>query len=589
MFKRTAIEKSFRSSLIVLFLSELTVAIGPLIDGIVIAAFLGTNGVKEFGIVNPALVVYNVIGSVFAVGSVTLCTRLVGRGKTEEARGAFSVSFFCILGLSVLITAVLLCLSDPVINLLGLAPEAGQLYTEARNYFIGITVSFPAINLVLFLTSYMQVDNDRSRALIATIVLTATDVAGDLLSAMVLHAGMLGMGLATSISYYLALLVLLLHFRKKNAFFKPRFKKLPWSLTGTILKGGAVSCVTLGGSTVLFIILNRILIRYGGGLALVAFTVQRNVYNLASSVPKSVGRDVMTMSGFFHGERNRGSLSELFRMTVKYTILMAGGACILCIALSGVFASIFAGDNPDAIPQSARAVRIAALCLPFLTLNIGYECFFRGAGRMKASVLISVLRDGLLGIVTALILSQIMGEQSVFWVLTVSQMVLLLCIAAVIMLRCRKKDKSFIEMALFLPDGYDVPDEDCIYRSIHEPSECTELSEAVMSLCRQHGMEERRSLAAALATEEMCNNILRHGFKQQKKKLISARILIDHEKKIRISIRDDCAPFSPVEWNRIHNNDEDRISYIGIRMVAAIAEEMRYVNVMDMNSLYITI
>ena len=85
MFKRAAIEKSFRSSLIVLFLSELTVAIGPLIDGIVIAAFLGTNGVKEFGIVNPALVVYNVIGSVFAVGSVTLCTRLVGRGKTEEA------------------------------------------------------------------------------------------------------------------------------------------------------------------------------------------------------------------------------------------------------------------------------------------------------------------------------------------------------------------------------------------------------------------------------------------------------------------------------------------------------------------------
>ena len=141
MFKRAAIEKSFRSSLIVLFLSELTVSIGPLIDGVVIAAFLGTNGVKEFGIVNPAL--------------------------------------------------------------------------------------------------------------IATVVLTATDIAGDFLSALVFHAGMLGMGLATSIAYYMALLVLLLHFRRKNAFFKPRFKNLLWKHTGTILKGGCVSCVTLGGATII--------------------------------------------------------------------------------------------------------------------------------------------------------------------------------------------------------------------------------------------------------------------------------------------------------------------------------------------------
>lgn len=589
MFQRVAIEKSFRSSLIILFLSELIVSVGPLIDGVVIASFLGSDGVKEFGIVNPALIVYNVIGSVFAVGSVTLCTRLVGRGKGEEARGAFSVSFIWILGLSVLVTTVLLCLSDPMINLLGLTREAGPLYTEARNYFIGITVSSPAINLVLFLTSYMQVDNDRNRALIAMIVLTAVDVAGDLLSAVVLHAGMLGMGLATSAAYYLAMLVLLLHFKKKNALFKPRFRNLPWKLTGTILKGGAVSCVTLGGSTILFIVLNRILLHYGGGLALIAFTVQRNVYNLAASIPKSVGRGVMTMGGFFHGEKNRGSLTELFRMTVKYTLLMAGGACILCIALSGIFASMFVGNNPEAIPQAAGAVRIVAICLPFLTLNTGYECFFRGAGRMKASFLLSVLRDGLLGIIVAFLLSKVIGEASVFWVLTVTQMILCLGIAALVMIRCGRKDKSFIEMALFLPNGYDVPDEDCIYRQIKQSSECTRLSEDVASLCRRHGMEERKTLVAALATEEMCNNILRHGFQSQKKNLISARILIDQDKRIRISIRDDCRPFSPVEWNRIHHNDEDRTSNIGIRMVASMAEEMRYVNVMDMNSLYITI
>ena len=148
----------------------------------------------------------------------------------------------------------------------------------------------------------------------------------------------------------------------------------------------------------------------------------------------------------------------------------------------------------------------------------------------------------------AFLLSAILGESSVFWVLTIAQFLLFLGIAAAIMIRCSRKDKSFIEMALFLPDGYDVPDEDCIYRQIEQPSECIELSEDVMNLYCRHGMEERKSFAAALAMEEMCKNILLHGFKPEKKNLISTRILIDPEKRIRISIRDDCKPFSPVEW-----------------------------------------
>ncbi len=73
----------FKQILIVLFLSELTAMVGPLIDGILIAAFLGALGVQAFGVVNPLLAAYTAIGSVFAVGSVSLCTRMLGKGKTS--------------------------------------------------------------------------------------------------------------------------------------------------------------------------------------------------------------------------------------------------------------------------------------------------------------------------------------------------------------------------------------------------------------------------------------------------------------------------------------------------------------------------
>ena len=51
MFRRSTIEGTFRASLLVLILSEMTSSIGPLADGIIIASyFLGEKGIAEFEI-----------------------------------------------------------------------------------------------------------------------------------------------------------------------------------------------------------------------------------------------------------------------------------------------------------------------------------------------------------------------------------------------------------------------------------------------------------------------------------------------------------------------------------------------------------
>ncbi|MBR3402233.1 MAG: ATP-binding protein [Parasporobacterium sp.] len=588
--RKSTIESSFRAALVVMLLSELTSTIGPLVDGIIISAFFGESGVKEFGIINPLLIAYNALGSVFAVGAVTLCTRLVGRGKTKDARGAFSVAFFWILGLSVVITSVLLALADPLTQLLGASPDSGGIFREARNYYLGITVSFPAINLMLYLTSFMQVDNDRGRALASTIVLTASDIGGDLLVVLVLNGGMLGMGLATSAANYLALIVLLLHFARKNSLFKPTLRKLPWKLTGTMLSNGAVAFVTLVGNALMFIIMNRIIIsRVGEGVALLVFTVQRNVFNILACVIKSVGRGVMTFSGFFYGEKNRDDMAELFRVTVKYIIFLAGSGAAAGIVFAGPLASLFVGGNTDAIPQAAAAVRIISAALPFFTANVAYECFFRGAGRLLPSIGLTILRDFLLNVVSAFALAAILGADGVCWAITIPQALLLTGTAIVVGIRCRKKDKSFIEKALFLPDGFHIPPEDCLYRVIREEKECAPLSQEIQKMCLDHGTDTRRSCFAALCAEEMCRNIIQHGGSRKKKPLISVRVLTDDPQKILLSIRDEGIPFSPVDWEKIHHNDEDRTANIGIRMTAALTEEMRYVNVMNLNSLYITL
>lgn len=590
MFKRTTIEKSFRSALIILTLSELAATIGPVIDGIIIAAWYGAGGVQQFGLVNPLVIAYSVLGSVFAVGSVTLCSCLVGKGKTEDARGAFSVAFFWVLILSVAFTIVLLLLADPMTKLLGADPANAEFFRETRNYYLGLTVSFPATNIVLLLNAYMQVDNDTKRTLLSTIVLTVVDIAGDLLNVMALRGGMLGMGLATSLANYLALVVLLLHFTKKNAFFKPRMKKLPWRLTGNMLANGITAFAMLVGNTVMFIILNRILVRLGDAAALVAFTVMRSVFGILTTVMKGLGRCTMSMAGFFYGERNQKDLSDLFHLVVKYSILAAGGVAVLAVIFASPLASIFVGgDNQQMLPEAAMAVRILAIAIPFMVFNAGYESFFRGAGRIRPSLIMTILRDFLLPVLAGLVLSALFQARGVYSAITVAHILLFIGTLVLFLILCRRSDKPFIIKILFPPKDFEIPKEDYLSESVSSISECLEVSRKIGDFCTRHQINGRRAVYCALCVEEMGKNILEHGFRKDGHNLISVYAYIDDQDKIHLSLRDNCKAFSPVEWEKIHHSDADPAANIGIRMIGRLSEEMRYVNLMEMNSLYITI
>ena len=588
MFQRSTIEGTFRSSLIVLLLTELMSTIGPLVDGVVIAAFLGKRGIAEFGIINPLLITYSALGAVFSTGALTFCTRLIGKGQTDKARNVFSIGFIWIVFFSAGLTAILLCLSNPIVQLLGVSPASEAFFRESRGYFIGITVSVPAINLILYLTSFMHVDNDRQRALIATVVLTVTDIAGDLLSATVYHGGMLGMGLATSVANYAALCVLLLHFRKKDALMKPKFRHLPWKLTGTILLDGSVSFVTFTGYSFMFILMNRILIHYSGeGIMLIAFTVQRQVLSFLYALCRAMGRSTTSLAGFFYGERNTKDLEDLLRLGLKYTLLFAGGITALVIVFSNTIATLFVGSTLQAIPPAAKAIRIIASSLLFVTANSFYEAFFRGGGRVMLSLFLGASRDFLLAIILVIGLNPFIREQAVFWSYTLAQVLLVGACVLAIGIRCLRKDRSFAEMALFLPVSFHISPDRCLYRSVSDISQSVGTSRAIEALCLRCGANPRKAMYAALCVEEMCNNIIEHGFAERKRGMISVAVLVDPQTRITVSIRDDCKPFSPLEWEAIHH-DDDPASNIGIRMTAALADEMRYVNIMNLNNLYVT-
>lgn len=85
--------------------------------------------------------------------------------------------------------------------------------------------------------------------------------------------------------------------------------------------------------------------------------------------------------------------------------------------------------------------------------------------------------------------------------------------------------------------------------------------------------------------EEMVHNTISYGFPDGKKGSVDMRLICRDDEQV-IRFRDDGIPFDPLEWYR-KNSDEDPASGMGIRMVMELAEDVHYMETMEMNNLIV--
>jgi serine/threonine-protein kinase RsbW len=106
----------------------------------------------------------------------------------------------------------------------------------------------------------------------------------------------------------------------------------------------------------------------------------------------------------------------------------------------------------------------------------------------------------------------------------------------------------------------------------------TRLHDFVESACRRVGADENVSYAVRLAVEEVCTNIIKHGYKGKSPGLIALTFQGD-QKEITITIADRARPFSPdnapapnlsADWN------ERQIGGLGWHLVKHMMDQVLY-------------
>ena len=573
------IRKLIRQMLAAQTLSALTVSLCLLIDNIMIGRFLGVQAIAAYGLANPVLLVIGAIGSMLAAGVQVACSKSLGSGSREETNKGYSSAMALMLGISLLFMLLVLAFRSPLATAMGAGRE-GPLFDQTRDYLAGFIIGAPGSMGALVLVPFLQMAGESGLLIAAVLGMTAADVGFDLLNVLVFHGGMFGMGLASSLSYYVAMAVALGYFLSRKCVFSFSFRLITAKKIRELFVGGVPTIFTMASSVVLVFILNKILLPVGGSEAVAAYSVLLTIGNASNCISTGVGGVALTLSGILYHEEDRTGLRDLLRLLARYAVLLGAAVGALLAAFAPVLVRIFIPEAGPAQALTIQGVRLFALGLIPCCVNNALKNLYQGTERVMLTEGISILEGALLPALAAFLFSRFMGVTGVWLYFVAGEGLVLLCIALLIW----RKNRAFSLAAqpfLLLKKDFGVQAENLLEMEIRSLHDVTAAAEAAGNFCRRHGQGEMTANHIALCVEEMASNTVMHGFAAGKENHLSIRVQHKGDRWV-LRFRDDCRAFDPVSYVPKEGRDA-----LGIRLVMAMADDIRYTYSLNLNNLSI--
>lgn len=580
------IRKVFKQMLVAQIVSAMTVMICMLIDSLMIGRFLGVDSMTAYGLACPLLLVFASFGSMLSAGIQVICGKTMGCGDREATNACYSTAVV----LSVLISGIgmvlVLVFTRPICRLLGagLPAPANNIYPLTRDYLRGFIVGAPAFILAQISVPFLQISGNRSRLTVAVTVMTVSDIVFDVLNVFVFNGGTLGMGLASSLSYVLAVLITGAYFLKKDCMFKFSLRSVKPKLCGEILRAGVPTIINQFSLVLIVFALNNILLEVGQNAAVAAYSVISTVGNICYCFGSGIASVALLLSSVFYGDEDRTSLRQLVRTMCRFAIVLDLIVTVVVLLIAPYLVWLFLREDPGGATRMATfGLRLFILSLVPCSLNTSFKNYYQGVNRTGFTETISVLQNFALPALFAFLLSRTLRTTGVWLGFVCGESLTLLLIAAVVWIR-QKKIVFSAEAFSMLPKDFGVPESDCLELSIKSMEEAAAASRKSAEFCAAHGETTKNSMLISLCVDEMVSNILQHGFpKDNREHNVELRILFKDTTRV-IRIRDNCVNFDPLLYFELHKQD-DPISHFGIRMVMKMVKRANYVNSLGLNNL----
>ncbi|MBP3788071.1 MAG: MATE family efflux transporter [Prevotella sp.] len=362
-----------------------------IIDRSVIGQVVGPEAIAGLGITFPFMNLSGAFGAAVGIGASTCISVKLGQRDYETAEHLLgnTVTLNLIVGFSFML--VCLVFLDPILRFFG-ASDVTLPY--AREFMEVILAGNMITHMYFGMNAVLRAAGKPRHAMYATLFTVGCNVVLVIAFVWWFRWGIRGAALATVTSQTLALCWQMWVFsdKKELLHLKKGIYKLKADLVRNIIAIGISPFLMNATSCIIVIFMNNQFVRYGGDMAVGAYSIANSVVMMFFMFVIGVTQGMQPIVGYNYGARKYDRMLRCLwiAIAVGTGILLFGW--LLCMLFSWQIARIFTTD-PTLLTLSARGIRIDMLVFFVVASQAVITNFFQCIGKVKISIFLSLSRQ----------------------------------------------------------------------------------------------------------------------------------------------------------------------------------------------------
>ena len=383
------------------------------IDTIFIGHYVGPLGIAGLSIVFPLQMFSMGIGQMMGMGGASLISRLIGAGNIPKAEHALGNAITSVMILSGIIMIAGLANADFWLRLMG---SSETILPYARDYMTIILIGMFFQTLAMSTNGLVRAEGNARVAMIGMIIGAVSNIILDAIFIIPFHMGIKGAALATVIAQLISVAYLMNYYFSGKSYLRIHRRNmiLDWGILREILAIGIASFARTLTSSLSAIFVNRMLITYGGDLAVSAFGIANRIMMFAMMPGITVGQGLQPVLGFNYGAKRYDRALK----AIKIAFVTATAFCsIVFLALyfqPEPFIRIFTTDS-ELIPLTAYAAKRIFMAMYLIGFIMVGSLIFQSIGKARQSFITAISRPFLFLLPMVFILPRIWQLDGVWW------------------------------------------------------------------------------------------------------------------------------------------------------------------------------
>ena len=368
----------------------------------------GRTALTGLGITFPIIMLISAFAAFAGMGGAPLASIRLGAGDRDGAEKILGSSTSMLLCTSVVLTVVFSIIKEPVLMAFGASADTiGYAVDYISIYLLGTIF----VQYALGLNTFISAQGKAMVAMCSVLIGAVLNIILDPVFIFVFNLGVRGAAIATVISQAVSALWVVGFLCSGRSGLRIRVANLRpnWSVMSKIAALGIAPFIMQSTESLVTVVLNSGLQRYGGDLYVGTLTIMQSVMQMVVMPTQGITQGVQPIMSYNYGAHNYSRVRKTFKLLLKVTLTVTVCAFLVVLLIPEQLALIF-NDDPELVALTGKMMPIFFGGIWAFGAQMACQSAFMAMGQARTSLFLALLRKVILLIPLAIFLPWAMGE-----------------------------------------------------------------------------------------------------------------------------------------------------------------------------------